>query len=66
MTVIAKSANRHLAAKKCCGWEEPAIYMWSCYILQHCTLLRLAHTQPDKNTYRKPHSKRIIYQGSPR
>ena len=25
MIVIAKSAKRHLAAKKCCGWEEPAI-----------------------------------------
>ena len=25
MTVIAKSAKRHPAAKKCCGWEEPAI-----------------------------------------
>ena len=26
MTAIAKSAKRHPAAKKCCGWEEPAIY----------------------------------------
>ena len=25
MTAIAKSAKRHPAAKKCCGWEEPAI-----------------------------------------
>ena len=25
MTAIAKSAKRHLAAKKCCGWEEPVI-----------------------------------------
>ena len=27
MRAIAKSAKRHPAAKKCCGWEEPAIYM---------------------------------------
>ena len=26
MTAIAKSAKTHPAAKKCCGWEEPAIY----------------------------------------
>ena len=26
MTAIAKSAKRHHAAKKCCDWEEPAIY----------------------------------------
>ena len=25
MRAIAKSAKRHPAAKKCCGWEEPAI-----------------------------------------
>ena len=25
MTAIAKSAKRHPAAKKFCGWEEPAI-----------------------------------------
>ena len=25
MTAMAKSAKRHPAAKKCCGWEEPAI-----------------------------------------
>ena len=25
MTAIAKSAKRHPAAKKCCGWEEPAV-----------------------------------------
>ena len=25
MTAIAKSAKRHPAAKKCCGWEEPTI-----------------------------------------
>ena len=25
MTAIAKSAKRHPAAKKCCGWEEPAM-----------------------------------------
>ena len=25
MTAIAKSAITHPAAKKCCGWEEPAI-----------------------------------------
>ena len=25
MTVITKSAKRHPAAKKCCGWEKPAI-----------------------------------------
>ena len=24
MTAIAKSAKTHPAAKKCCGWEEPA------------------------------------------
>ena len=29
MTAIAKSAKRHPAAKKCCGWEEPAIYVGS-------------------------------------
>ena len=26
MTAIAKSAKTHPAAKKCCGWEEHAIY----------------------------------------
>ena len=26
MTAIAKSAKIHPAAKKCCGWEKPAIY----------------------------------------
>ena len=26
MTAIAKSAKTHPVAKKCCGWEEPAIY----------------------------------------
>ena len=25
MRAIPKSAKRHPAAKKCCGWEEPAI-----------------------------------------
>ena len=25
MTAIAKSAKPHPPAKKCCGWEEPAI-----------------------------------------
>ena len=25
MTAIAKSAKTDPAAKKCCGWEEPAI-----------------------------------------
>ena len=25
MRAITKSAKRHPAAKKCCGWEEPAI-----------------------------------------
>ena len=25
MTAIAKSVKRHPAAKKICGWEEPAI-----------------------------------------
>ena len=25
MTAIAKSAKRHPAAKKCCGWKEPAM-----------------------------------------
>ena len=25
MTAIAKSAKRHPAAKKFCGWEEPAV-----------------------------------------
>ena len=29
MTAIAKSAKTHPAAKKCCGWEEPAIYVYS-------------------------------------
>ena len=24
MTAMAKSAKSHPAAKKCCGWEEPA------------------------------------------
>ena len=28
MTAIAKSAKRHPAAKKCCGWEEPAICIY--------------------------------------
>ena len=26
MRAITKSAKIHPAAKKCCGWEEPAIY----------------------------------------
>ena len=26
ISAIAKSAKTHPAAKKCCGWEEPAIY----------------------------------------
>ena len=26
MTAIEKSPKRHTAAKKCCGWEEPAIW----------------------------------------
>ena len=25
MKAIAKSAKTHPAAKKCCGWQEPAI-----------------------------------------
>ena len=25
MTAIAKSAKTHPVAKRCCGWEEPAI-----------------------------------------
>ena len=28
MTAIAKSAKRHPAAKKCCGWEETAICIY--------------------------------------
>ena len=28
MRVIAKQAKTHPAAKKCCGWEEPAIYVY--------------------------------------
>ena len=28
MTAIAKLAKIHPAAKKCCGWEEPAIWWW--------------------------------------
>ena len=31
MRALAKSAKTHPAAKKCCGWEEPAI----CDILFH-------------------------------
>ena len=27
MRAISKSAKLHPAAKKCCGWEEPAIYV---------------------------------------
>ena len=26
--MIAKSAKIHPAAKKCCDWEEPAIWWW--------------------------------------
>ena len=26
MTAIGKSEKTHTAAKKCCGWEEPAIW----------------------------------------
>ena len=29
MIAIAKSAKRHSAAEKCCGWEEPAIYSFT-------------------------------------
>ena len=36
MTVIAKSAQTHTAAKKCCGWEEPAIW---CHDLWHHRIL---------------------------
>ena len=32
MTAIAKSAKVHSAAKKCCGWEEPAIYKGMPYL----------------------------------
>ena len=35
MTAIAKSAKRHPAAKKCCGWEEPAIWK---LLLSFCVL----------------------------
>ena len=27
MTAMAKSAKRHPAARKCCGWEELAIWL---------------------------------------
>ena len=30
MTAIAKSAKTHPAAKKCCGWEEPALFRTVC------------------------------------
>ena len=30
MTAIAKSAKTHPAAKKCCGWEEPARWRQAC------------------------------------
>ena len=29
MRAIPKSAKIHSAAKKGCGWEEPAIYGWA-------------------------------------
>ena len=32
MTAIAKSAKTHPAARKCCGWEEPAICPFHHYI----------------------------------
>ena len=30
MRAITKSTKRHPAAKKCCGWEEPAICDFVC------------------------------------
>ena len=39
MTAIAKSAKRHPAAKKCCGWEEPAICP-----MKKFTLLAYSHS----------------------
>ena len=29
MRAIPKTAKIHPAAKKCCGWEKPAIWMWT-------------------------------------
>ena len=39
MAVIAKSAKTHDSAKKCCGWEEPAIYMKAKPPDRHRTLI---------------------------
>ena len=42
MKAIAKSAKIHPAAKKCCGWEKPAIcssYEHLSYILVHVSIL---------------------------
>ena len=44
MTAIAKSSKRHPAAKKCCGWEEPAIWK---KITLHSTLLFFAYEELD-------------------
>ena len=35
MRAITKSAKIHPAAKKCCGWEEPAI----CHITTLCDVI---------------------------
>ena len=34
MKAIAKSAKIHPAAKKCCGWQEPAIYAQAAHHIQ--------------------------------
>ena len=38
MRATTKSAKIHPAAKKCCGWEEPAIYDPATY---HSALYRI-------------------------
>ena len=47
MTAIAKSSNTRPAAKKCCGWEEPAIW----------TLIIYMQTEDDRETHVSPKTK---------
>ena len=34
--MASKSVKRHSAAKKCCGWEEPAIYAYQRLVKDIC------------------------------
>ena len=44
MRAITKSAKIHPAAKKCCGWEEPAIYLDISYHLPSPLLAQMCNS----------------------